>query len=300
MSEQDRALVYLVPSLDVCWANFAPMRPHRNFIADPPPVAQCADELGRVVAELGPFLEGQYVLAVHTGTYNRDAFYQEPFLAHYRSAVAQGAGIAIHPHEEIRAKGTGHITEPYMRQMIRARKDQLLAGGVTPTAYKGGHFAYPAWLTRILDEEGLHVDFSAAPGYSEPRCDANWIGVAPGGGYLSFEDPTWPEGQGTRSRVLEMPLGNDGGGAVEEVNTLYNEKTDLANLLRVWDAIVAQARAAGRPFFVHYLFHNTSIAEPRWMDQFRHVIDHARANHGVIASPATAKAAYDRRMAPPG
>ncbi len=294
MASQEDALVYVVPSLDVCWANFAPMRQHRGFVAEPPPVAQCCDELGRVVDQIGPFLEGQYVLAVHTGAYNRDAFYREPFLDHYRRAVAQGAGIAIHPHEEIRAKGTGHITEDYMRAMVQQRKAELLVGGVTPTAYKGGHFSYPPYMTRILEEEGLHVDFSAAPGYSEPRCDANWEGVPAEGGYLCYEDPTWPAGRGTRSAVLEMPLGNDGMGAVEEVNTLYNEKTDLANLLRVWDAIVAQARAARRPFFVHYLFHNTSIAESRWLDQFRRVIDHARKNHGVVASPATAKAAYDR------
>jgi hypothetical protein len=45
-------------------------------------VAQCCDELGRVVDLIGPFLDGQYALAVHTGTYNRDAFYREPFLDH--------------------------------------------------------------------------------------------------------------------------------------------------------------------------------------------------------------------------
>jgi hypothetical protein len=284
--------VYLVPSLDVCWANFAPMRPHRHFVAEPPPVGQCAEELAQVVEELGAFLEGQYVLAVHTGVYNRDAFYRPPFLAEYRRAAAQGAGIAVHPHEEIRAMGTGHLTADYMREMIRLRAAELMAADITPTAYKGGHFSFPAWMTGILDEAGLHVDLSSAPGYSEPLCHADWIGAPDAGGYLSLENPTWPEGRGTRSRVLEVPLGNDGLGA-EDITPLYNEKSDLENLVRVYEAIRARAEAADRPHFVHYLFHNTSIAEPRWLDQFKRLIDHARARQGVIASPLAAKAAYD-------
>ncbi|WP_137181242.1 hypothetical protein [Roseomonas sp. AR75] len=286
-------LVYLVPSLDVCWANFGPMRPHRNFIADPPPEAQCAEELAQVVARLGAFLEGQYVLAVHTGAYNRDAFYRPPFLEQYRLAAAQGAEVAIHPHEELRGKGTGHITPDYMREMVRLRMAELAAAGVTATAYKGGHFSYPAWMTAILDEAGLHADLSGAPGYSEPLCHANWIGAPDDGGYLSLEDPTWPEGRGTRSRVFEIPLGNDGTGA-DDINTLYNEKSDLANLVRVYEAIRARGAARGRPQFVHYLFHNTSIAEPRWLEQFQRLIEHARTHQGVVASPLAAKAAYDR------
>jgi hypothetical protein len=286
-------LVYLVPSLDVCWANFAPMRAYRDFVAEPPPVVRCAEELAAVVEQLGAFLEGQYALAVHTGTYNRNAFYQEPFLEQYRRAAAQGAGIAIHPHEEIRAKGTGHISADYMRAKVRERKAELLAAGVTPTAYKGGHFSYPAYMTGILDDEDILVDLSSAPGYTEPLCDAQWTGAPLDGGYLSLEDPTWPEGKGTLSRVFEVPLGNDGQNA-DDINTLYNEKSDLENLVRVWTAIRKRAEATGRPHFVHYLFHNTSIAEERWLDQFRRLIDHARADAGMIVSPLAAKQAYDR------
>jgi hypothetical protein len=93
--------------------------------------------------------------------------------------------------------------------------------------------------------------------------------------------------------VFEIPLGNDGTGA-DDINTLYNEKSDLENLVRVYEAIRARGAARGRPQFVHYLFHNTSIAEPRWLEQFQRLIEHARTHQGVIASPLAAKAAYDR------
>lgn len=286
-------LVCLVPSLDVCWANFAPMRPWRDFVAEPPPVAQCADELAQVVERLGPFLEGQYVLALHTGTCNRDAFYREPFLDSCRRARAQGAELAIHPHEEIRAEGTGHLTPDYMREMIRLRMAEPAAAGAPATAYKGGHFSFPAWLTAILDEAGLQADLSGAPGYSEPLCHAEWVGAPDDGGYLSLENPTWPEGRGARSRVFEIPPGNDGANA-EDINTPYHEKSDLENLIRVYEAIRARAARRRRPHFVHFLFHNTSIAEPRWLDQAMRLIEHVRTHQGVVASPSVAKAAYDQ------
>jgi hypothetical protein len=51
-------LVHFVPSLDVCRANVAPMRPWRDCVAEPPAVAQGAAELAQVVERLGPFLDG--------------------------------------------------------------------------------------------------------------------------------------------------------------------------------------------------------------------------------------------------
>lgn len=122
-------LVHLLPSLDVRRAYSAPMRPWRDVVAEPPPVAQCADGLAQVVERLGACLEGQYVLAVHTGACNRDAFCREPFLESDRRARAQGAELAIHPHEEIRAKGTGHLTPDGMAGMIRLRMAERAAAG---------------------------------------------------------------------------------------------------------------------------------------------------------------------------
>ncbi len=222
-------------------------------MAEPPPVALCAEELSRVVAWMRGFLEGQYVLAVHTGTYCRDEFYAEPFLGSYRQAVA---------------------------------------GGVRATTYKGGHFSFPAYMTGILEGAGLLAALSCAPGYQESACDAEWVGAPLGGGYLALENPALDEGQGTRSGVFEIPLGNSGEGP-DDANTLYNEKVETDRLIAVYDAIADRARRLGRPQFVHYLFHNTSITEPFYLERFQRVIDHARGHGGVVATPSAAKAAFD-------
>lgn len=284
-------LVYLVPSLDVNWVNFAPMREHRGFVADPPPVSQCADELAQVVEAMNDYLEGHYVFAVHTGTYNRREFYQGTFLESYAKAVAAGAELAIHPHEEIRAKGTGHITREHMAALVRDRQADLATAGLKATAYKGGHFCFPPYMVEILDAAGLHADLSAAPGFSEPLCDADWIGSPLNGGYLDMEDPK----RFGSSRVFELPLGNDGTGlGSDDDHTLYVEKSSEESLKRVWDAIVARAAREDRPQFVHLLWHNSSIAIPKWYDLLRRLIDHARANGGRVSAPREARAAFDR------
>jgi hypothetical protein len=72
--------------------------------------------------------------------------------------VRYGGEVAVHTHEEIAGKGTRNADQAYMKALIRERKADLLAAGITPTDYRGGHFGYLEYLTPFLEQEELLVD----------------------------------------------------------------------------------------------------------------------------------------------
>lgn len=284
--------VYLVPLIDVNWANFAPLDPKKNYLAERPPIEKCASEVERCVEEMKDFLEGKFVFSVHTGTYCRKAFYEEPFLGFYRKAVAGGAEICVHTHEERAGNGTLNQDRNHMRRVIRDRKRDLMEAGVTPNSYRGGHFAYMEYLTPFLEEEGLLIDLSSAPGVDKPAWDAVWVGAPFSAYYLCPENRSHGECGHPKSRVLEIPLGSDGLGS-ENINYFYVEESNDESLKGVWKALLGNGEAEGRPQFVHSLFHTSSMSMPEYVDRFRRFIEFARKNGGVLVAPSEAKRIYD-------
>lgn len=284
--------VYLLPLVDVNWVNFAPMDRKKNFLHDPPPVNQCAAEVERCVEEMRHTVGGKVVFTVHSGTYCRKAFYEEPFLSYYRRAVGYGMEIAIHTHEEIAGKGTRNAEQGHMKGVILERKAELLKAGITPTTYRGGHFGYLEYLTPFLEQEGLLIDLSCAPGFNKPAWDAVWVDASFSAYYLCPENRTHMKCQHGASKVLEVPLGADGLGS-ENTNYLYNEESDDENLARVWDAIAHRADTEGNPQIVHMLFHSSSMGIPKYVDRFRRFIEYARKKGGLCVTPSEAKRIYD-------
>lgn len=294
MAQAHPAKVYLVPLIDVNWANFAPSDPAKNYLHDAPPLEQCAVDVEQAVAMLKDLTDGKAVLTIHSGTYCRTGFYEEPFLSLYRRAVAQGAELAVHPHEEVAGVGGRLKEQEHVKGVIRERKADLIRAGLPATCYRGGLNAYMNYLTAVLEEEELLIDFSCAPGFNQPKWDAVWAGAPRSAWYLAAENYQRASA-GPRSKVLEIPLGADGLGEAP-INYLYTEESDDENLRRVWEAILTQADRAQRPQFVHILYHTSSMGIPKFRDRFASFMTYAASHQGVFVTPAEAKRLYDAEL----
>jgi hypothetical protein len=284
--------VYLVPLVDVNWVQFAPMDAKKGYLAEPPPVEQCAEEVDRCIDEFRNLSDGKVVYSVHSGTYCRRAFYEEPFLSHYRRAIVAGGEICLHTHEEIAGKGTRNAEQDHMKRMILDRNADLNAAGIEATSYRGGHFAYMSYLTPFLESLDVLIDFSAAPGFNQPAWDAVWTGAPFSAFYLNRANHLAAPRNGETSKVLEIPLGVDGIGS-EPVNQLYTDESTLEDLKRVWATIRGRAATSGQPQFVHLLFHSSSMGRPDVLERFRRFMDHVAKNGARFCNPTEAKAAFD-------
>jgi len=228
---------------------------------------------------------------VHSGVYNRDGFYREPFLGMLRRAVAGGGELCIHTHEETVGQGTRNRDEGHMLAVIRDRLADLRAAGLGATSYRGGHYAYCDYLTPALERYGLAIDFSSAPGLDRPDWDATWAGAPTSAHYLAYGAHAAMPTPANRSRVLEIPLGADGTGKGNR-SFLYTEEADDEDLRRVWSAIVKRAEA-GAPQCVHILFHSMSLGMPHFLDRFRRFMDHAARHGAAFVAPTEAKRRID-------
>ena len=295
MAQHGSAEIHVVPVIDVNWLVFAPFDPGRDFRIDPPKVAQSVGEtreLGRIMLEL---TGGRAVLTPHSGTYCRTGYYEEPMLEVYREWVAQGAEVAVHLHEEIKGGGVRFGEEDHVRAMFADCHRRLSAGGIRPTAYRGGHNAYAPFMTPLLLEHDIHVDLSCLPGLSKPEREAEWSrgGVT---AYRLPEDPRAAPGTGTASRVLEIPIGSDGQGAAY-ANFLQIEQSELDNHKRVWGVIRDRAQASGEAQIVHLLFHTGSMGRPEWVARFLEFLRFVPGAGGNYVGAVEALRLFERREA---
>lgn len=284
--------VMLVTNVDISWVNFLPLNRERNYLAEPPPLDQCASEVDQVVQEMIDRVDGNFVFNVHSGTYCRTGFYEEPFLSSYRKAVDHGAELAVHTHEEIAGIGTRNLDQEHVTTVILERKGDLVRAGLKPTCFRGGHFAYADYLTPLLEREGLTIDLSSAPGYDQPTWPAVWTGAPRTGHYLCRHDHAASSCQGEESTVFEIPLGWDGLGTSAK-NYLWIEESTLDDLCRVWDAIVGRARASAEMQVVHVLFHTYSLGIPDFLERYRRFVDHASRHGAEFVAPSEAKRRFD-------
>lgn len=291
--------IYLVPVIDVNWLVYAPFDPGRDFRVDPPNVPQSVIDTRKLVAEMRNLTDGKFILTPHAGTYCRTGYYEGEMLDVYREACAIGGEVAVHLHEEIKGHGTRYDDEAHMRTVFKDAYDRLVGAGLDPVAYRAGHYAYHPLTSGLLEEFGIHVDYSCAPGMNAPEREAVWTHAETSAAYLP-ENPRAPwEGQ-KLSPVLEIPIGSDGQGAAY-ANILHIEQSEMDNLTRIWDVILDRARRQGRPQIVHCLFHTASVERPEWLERYRRFLDmvprskgqfistdEARNLHGLIAREAAA------------
>jgi hypothetical protein len=277
-------LVYFVPLIDVTWASFAPLDETRGFPTGPLSMELCLEEAVRSADFMHQATGGRFVYALHTGTYCRTGFYDEPFMSVWRAAAAKGAEFVVHPHEEIAGQGTRYGDIAHMRQVTTDAIKRLRAAGIEPVGYRGGHYGYAQFMTGLLAELGLPMDFSAAPGFDRPDWEASWKDAPFSAYYPAADHPGRAVPKGS---VLEVPLGADGKGSGNE-NLLYLdfEGADVASLAAIWDAVANRARESGRPQFIHTLYHTISMSSDPMRDRFRRFVDYACEHGGTMVRPS--------------
>jgi hypothetical protein len=292
---QDENRIYLVPVVDVNWLVYAPFDPGRDFRVDPPNVEQSIKDTRRLNAEMRDLADGKFILTPHSGTYCRTGYYEGEILDVYCEAVAGGAEVAVHLHEEIKGVGTRYAEWDHVSAVFSDCKARLEAVGIHPVAYRGGHYAYHPFMNRMLEENGIFADYSACPGMNYPEREAIWTEAELSAAYLP-ENPRAPWMGQRRSKVLEIPIGSDGLGSTYK-NILHVEQSELDNLTRVWDAIVARAEAEGRPQVVHCLFHTASVGEPKWLERYRRFLDMVPRRRGQFVTTIEAREIHARLSA---
>ncbi len=279
--------VYLVPLIDVNWLVFAPFDPGRNFRVDPPNVPQSIIDTRVLNRELKGLTDGKYILTPHSGTYCRIGYYEGEMLDVYREAVAGGAELAVHLHEEIKGAGTRYAEWDHMQAMFKDCKVRLENAGIHPLAYRGGHYAYHPFMNRLLADNDVFVDYSCCPGLDKPDREAIWTHADMSASFIP-ENPREPWQRQRRSKVLEIPIGSDGKGT-QYANILHIEQSELDNLVRIWDMIVARAEAEGVPQIIHCLFHTGSVGEPKWLERYKRFLDMVPKRKGQFVTTVEAQ-----------
>lgn len=290
------ARVCLVQVIDVNWIRFAPIDPARGYMVEPPPVAQCLEETAAMAQEMLRLMDGRFVFTPHSGIYNRKAFYAGGFLDVYREAIAKGAELAIHLHEEIQYGGQKYGEPGHVTGVVSGLVRDLAGAGIRSVGYRGGYYAYTDDLTPLLEAHGMLTDLSCLPGLDAGARYADWRGVPFTSFYLG-RDSHRDVGTGVqRSRVLEIPMGCDGHGT-EKRNHLYVEASDLDVLEGIWAAILGRAEESGRPQIIHALFHTSSVAIPALLEKFRRFVDHMARNGAEFVTASEAKRRHDAIVA---
>ncbi len=291
------ASVYFVPVLDTTWVEFGPMNPKKNYQVGIPPLRLCYEEAEASVAFMARVTGGKGVIAIHSGVYCREAFYHEPFLSLWESAVELGMELCLHTHEEV-AGGMATLNgyPDHMKSVLRARFQDLAAHGLRPVAYRGGLYAYAPFLTGFLPELGIHIDLSAAPGYGEHWRESSWLGAPYSGYYLDAERRTQPAPP-SAAGVFEIPIGADGRGGTNH-HFLYVdfEPNGLDRLAQIWDACVARADEEGRPQWIHTLFHTISASRPDMLRRYEEFFEYCLRHGGQVTGAEEAKALYDQSV----
>ncbi len=290
------AMVYLVPYMDGNWVGYDPLTAEVGYLLEPVVADQVLGNLETALDVMGRSVGGRFVFGVHTGVYCRELFFRDAALVRYHRLVAGQGELALHPHEEVVARGPLVTAEHHMRKIVVDKTHELRKAGLEPTAYRGGYYAYSALLTPILEELGILVDLSAAPGLEVSAWNAAWDQAPPSGYYLCSRDPAHAGCRDAPSRVFEVPKGWDGRGTDLARNYLYNERTSLDDMKRVWEAILARAEADG-PQFVYFLCHLHAMGDDQLRARCAGFLEHAVRHGGRAVTPSVAKSAYDGLVA---
>lgn len=289
------ATVYLVPYLDGDWLGYGPLDASIGYGLLPPNRQEIVTNLKTAVGFWKERTGGKVVFGAHTGTYNRETFYCEPAFEQYRALIANGAEIAVHPHEE-RVRSSHAIDDVHhMDFIITWATNQLKDAGITPSALRIPYNGYVSELTRIAEKNGLLADMSSAPEFEKKLWCSDWRGAPATAFFLDYEDHRNGKPSGAnRSPVLEIPLGWDG---VEprSKNYLYNEGVELEQLIAIWDAIHERAKREG-PQTIYILSHLHAMAKPDLSDRLTQFLDHAFKNRGMPVSINEAYAMHKRGL----
>lgn len=238
-----------------------------------------------VLAEAG----GNAVLTLHTSPRYRGHFFREPYISVWRRFVDDGVGLALHPHED-RADGSSLYDDlAHLNAVIVAAVARARAAGLPLQAFRSGGFSFHPRLPSLLRRVGLDLDLSAAPGLTDAARCVDWPPGEAAAGLVADRD-----GGG----VLEVPLGWDRKGTDLARHYLFNERTDLAGLQRVWDGLRRAADRNEAPRVVNFLTHGFGLVRSDWRRQAADFLRFIAAHGGRIVNAAEAAECLDCQREP--
>jgi hypothetical protein len=183
----------------------------------------------RAEQETAAAVGGKFVHFVHTSPLVRDFFLRPELIAVWKAYEASGGEVGVHCHEEDLYTAWYYADADRMAPVIRNMAAGLRQAGLSPAAYRGGFMAFGPAVIPLLEQNGLQLDCSCAPGrhlVTNGQLVSDWRGAPENIYRLDYQDHRKP---GT-SRVLELPLG------------VYIERQSL---LGVWKTCRALARREG-------------------------------------------------------
>ena len=287
------ASVYLVAYVDGNWDGWGPLDPMMDYGNPPAPVEEIEDNLRNAIPFMKDATDGKFIFGAHTSTYCRDLFYREPVVGLYREVVAGGGEICLHPHEEA-IKVAPLVDSPgHMTAVIGQKRDELRAAGIQPTCFRMGLGAFNDQIPSLLENAGIHIDLSAAPGLDRWYWRADWRNTSYSAYYLCPVHYNDTECLHARTDVLEIPWGNDGLGGSFSENFLYNEAASLATNQRVWDAILARADKSGTAQFVYFLLHLSTMSHINARKKAAKFLRYVRSHDGELVTCTEARLTFD-------
>jgi hypothetical protein len=180
-----------------------------------------------------------------------------------------------------------------MEAIVSRKRDELVSAGIQPSAFRMALGAFDDAIPSILEQEGIYVDLSASPGLDRWYWNAYWRDTPYSAYYLCPVHYKHADCSHPKTKVLEIPMGNDGLGDSFSENFLYNEAGTLAKNQRVWDAIVQRAEAAGRPQFVYMICHLSTMAHPDIAETLTNLLQYAQSRGGLAVTPSEARRVFD-------
>lgn len=285
--------VHSVIYVDGNWKAYDPLSAP-EYRVEAPNITEIEENLHKALEMMKSIVDGKFVIGLHSGIYCREPFYREPLTNIWKQLVENGGELALHPHEDVVTKGTLFQESNHMKVVIITSYKALQREGLQPTAFRGGYNAYSQAITPLLQQLGVGVDLSALPGAEYPKWNAFWGKAGASAYYLCAKDFRHGPCDHRKSGVLEIPLGWDGQGTELGTNYLYNEKSSLKNLKRVWSVIEERAGKTGRPQFLHFLCHLHAMGDRTLFSRCADFLVFIRDRGGIVVTPSEAKTLFDR------
>lgn len=245
--------------------------------------------LQHLIQATGDLTDNRLVLALNADT---DAHFQQALMLIYQDVVRAGGELALQLSYPMPVGGGEEAWRAKWAARLQSGKERLEQAGIAPVASRNVDHAWPSFMPQLLEEQEIVADYSCFPRLNQPERRAVWTQGPLSADYLP-SDSHAPWQNQPRSRILTVPLGSDGQGAQDE-NALHIEKSDLNNLARIWDALIARAEAAGEYQIVHCLFQSASVTVPALLDRWQRFLSLVHQRQGQFITSADAIALRER------
>lgn len=156
--------------------------------------------------KLARLVGGKFIHFVHTSPLVRDFFLQPDFIKLWKKIEATGGEVGVHCHEEELYKDWYYDDPAKMEKTINFLYESLTNAGLTPKSYRGGYMTFSHKTIPILEQNGIFLDYSCAPGRHMIKNNAlvsDWRNAPTNVYRMSYDD----KAKIGDSRVFEIPLG---------------------------------------------------------------------------------------------